>query len=309
MKLNQILKHIEKDLGFQLPSEIRRIYEKVNQNYYVFNTRKVGNHWLLNADYFLIQPEELNTKERGEFFIKDHYIEEGVNILESLNQKVSKSIAEYWSENKVFAFAWSNDVIEKDASLVYVFNSNGEVKGIYVHSLNYVEDKVFLAKSLSDIFKLDDLEMVSSSIARFAISEDNDISSYEDLLKGAYKIVDLESVADVKDYEDIFDIFSSLSRGKFSPMIKSIREQNEVRSIDLKIDGDSYSVRLQGDTDYIDLKIIDFINSCLIDKGHTRRKFIAFRNMSFGQEVGFAFVSKSTLGVLKELKSLEVLRE
>ncbi len=306
--MDQILRHIEVNLGFQLPLEIRAIYEKLNDNYYLFDTRPAGSHWLLNADYFLVKPEDCNIGERGEFFIKDFYVREGETILESLNQKVSKSIKEYWSEDKVFVFAWSNDVVEKDASLVYVFDNDGEVKGIYVHSLNYVEDKVFVAKRLSDIFRLDDINIESPRKARFAIKGGKDTSSYKELLKGAYKVIDLESVDDVKDYEYIIEIFSNLSGGKFTPVIKSLREQGVIRSIDLEIDGDGYSTQLLGDTGYVDLKIIDFVNECLIDKGHTRKKFIAFSDASFGQEVGVAFASKSMLKALRQLRPLEILK-
>lgn len=91
-------------------------------------------------------------------------------------------------------------------------------------------------------------------------------------------------------------------------MIKSLREQGVIRSIVLEIDGDNYLAKLQGDTSCVDLKIIDFVNECLIDKGHTRKKFIVFSDASFGQEVGVAFVSKSTLKALRQLKPLKILK-
>ncbi|GJM63067.1 hypothetical protein [Persicobacter diffluens] len=307
--MDQVLKNIEENIGFKLPLEIRAIYEKLNDNYFVFDTRKAGGHWLLNADYFLIKPGDLNTKERGEFFIKDFYVCDGVNILERLNQKVSKSIKEHWSENKVFAFAWSNDVVEKDASLVYVFDNDGAVKGIYAHSLNYVEDKVFVAKRLSDIFILDEIYIESSRKAKFAIKGDKAMTSYNEILNGDYKVIDVESVDDVKDYEHIIEIFSNLSVGKFTPMIKSLREWGGIRSIDLEIDGEIYSTELQGGNGCVDLKIIDFVNDCLIDKGHTRKKFIAFSDVPFGQEISVAFVSKSILKTLRKLKSLVILKD
>jgi hypothetical protein len=256
----------------------------------------------------LIKPEDRNTKERGDYFIKDFYVGEYEKILERINQKVSKSVNEHWAEDKVFAFAWSNDVVEKDASLIYVFNNDGTVKGVYVHSLNYVEDKVFVAKSLSDIFSLEHVDTESSKV-RITVKEVKGRFSYKELLKANYKVIDLESVDDVKDYEHIIKTLVDLSGGKLSPVIKSLSEQDAVRNIEIEINGVKYSTQLQGDTDYVDLKVIDFANKCLVDNGHTRKKFIAFSDPNFGQEIGVAFASKSGLKALRQLKTLKIVKE
>jgi len=303
------LNNIAKKLDLQLPSEIVSIYENINRSFCVFDTRSIGEHWLLNADYFLVKPEDYNTKERGEYFIKDFYVNEDKNILESINREVLASIKEHWSEDKAFIFAWSNDVVEKDASLVYLFNDDGSVKGIYVHSLNFVEHKVFVAKSLSEVFNLEKPHIEANKV-RFTTAQSQEVTpSYQELLKGTYKIIDLESVDDVKDYEYLIKVFINLSKEKFSPIIKKLSEQNTIRSIEIEINHVSYAAQLQGDTDYIDLKIIDFVNSCLVDQGHTRKKFIAFRDINFGQEAGIAFVSRSGLKALKEIKTLRLLKE
>lgn len=311
--MNKFLEQVEQNLGFQLPLEIVDLYNRVvdsNKNTYIFDTRSVGGHWLLNANYFLLKPGDRNTKERGEYFIKDFYVKEGDDILVSVNKKVSESVKQYWSEDKVFAFAWSNDVVEKDASLVYVFNNDGSVKGIYIHSLNYVENKVFVANSLFGIFDLDEVKLGSDSKKiRFNIKSENKTQSYKELLKSSYQIIDGESVDDVKDYEYILKIFSGLSGGKFVPIVKSLSEQDAIRSIEIEINGRKYSAQLQGDTDYVDLKIIDFVNHCLVDDGQTRKKFIAFSDASFGQEIGIAFVSRSTLKALSELSAIKIVRE
>lgn len=278
------------------------------ETFYFFDTRSIGSHWLLNANYFLVKPGDRNLKERGEFFIKDFYIGEGENILENLNQKVSKSIKEHWGEDKVFAFAWSNDVVEKDASLVYIFKNDGTIKGIYVHSLNYVEDKVFVAASLSDIFSLEGVNTESDN-AKLTVKGIKATITYKDLLKEAYRIIDLESVDNVRDYEHVIKVFSDLSVGKFFPTIKSLSEQNASRNIEVEINEVKYSTQLQGNTDFIDLKFIDFVNKCLIDNGHTRKKFVAFNDASFGQEIGVAFVSKSGLKALRQLNTLEMVKE
>lgn len=309
--MEQTLRQIERELGFPLPTEILSLYNAVVNAHgttYVFDTRSAGSHSFLNADYFLVKPEDRNTKERGDYFIKDFYVGEDEKILERINQKVSKSVKEYWSEDKVFAFAWSNDVVEKDASLLYVFNKEGAVKGVYVHSLNYVEDKVFVAKSLSDVFNLEVVNTQSDKV-RFTVKGDKGTFSYKELLKGAYKIIDLESVDDVRDYEHVIKIFADLSGGKFSPIIKSLSEQDAIRNIEIEINGVKYSTQLQGDTDYVDLKLIDFVNKCLIDNGHTRKRFIAFSDANFGQEIGVAFVSKSGLESLRQLNTLKIDKE
>ena len=306
--MNHILEQIEDNLGFKLPEEIVGFYDTVanaHETTYVFDTRSIASHWLLNADYFLVKPRDLNTKERGELFIKDFYVGEGENILEKLNQRVSESTSQHWSENKIFA--WSNDVVEKDTSLVYIFKNDGTVKGIYAHSLNYVEDKVFVAAKLSDIFSLKGVNTEPGKV-RLSV-KGPEIVTYKELLKEAYKIIDLESVDDVRDYEHLIKVFANLSGGKFSPTIKSLSEQGAIRNIEVEINGVNYSAQLQGDTDYIDLNLIDFLNKCLIDSGHTRKKFVAFSDASFGQEIGITFVSKSSLHALKQLNTLEIVRE
>jgi len=310
--LNKVLEQIEQTLGFKLPLEIVDLYKKAMvfpKTTYVFDTRSTGSHWLLNGDYFLLKPQEENTRERGEYFIRDFYVRVGDNILATVNKKVSESVKQHWSEDKVFAFAWSNDVVEQDACLIYVFDSNGSVKGVYIHSLNYVEEKIFVGGKLSDIFDLNQIDLNTDLKVKFSSKLNKGTLSYKELLKGSYQIIDSESVDDVKDYEYILKTFSNLSDRKFSPIIKSLNEQDAVRSIEIEINGRKYLTQLQGDTDYIDLKIIDFVNECLIDSGHTRKKFIAFIDTSFGQEVGIAFVSRSLLKALSELRGIKVIKE
>lgn len=310
--MNKVLEQIEHTLGFKLPLEIVDLYKKAMvfpETTYVFDTRSTGNHWLLNGDYFLLRPQEENALERGGYFIKDFYVKKGDNILTTINKKVSESVKQHWSEDKVFAFAWSNDVVEQDASLIYVFDSKGSVKGVYIHSLNYVEEKVFVTGKLSDIFDLDQIDLNLGSKVKFSPKLNKGAVSYKELLNGSYQIIDSESVDDVKDYGNILKIFSNLSDKKFSPIIKSLNEQDAVRSIEIEVNGRIHLTRLQGDTDYIDLKIIDFVNECLIDGGHTRKKFIAFIDSSFGQEVGIAFVGKSLLKGLSELAGIKIIKE
>jgi hypothetical protein len=310
--MNKVLEQIEQTLGFKLPIEIVDLYKKATgfpETTYFFNTRSIGSHWLLNGNYFLLKPQEENTIERGEYFIRDFYVEVGNNILTTVNKKVSESVKRYWAEDKVFAFAWSNNVVEQDASLIYVFDSKGSVKGVYIHSLNHVEEKIFVAGKLSDIFDLNQIGFRSGSKVEILSKINTDTVSYKELLKGSsHQIIDTESADDVKDYEDILIMFSKLSDGKFSPIIKSLNEQDAVRSIEIEINGRTHLTKVQGDSDYIDLRIIDFVNECLIDSGHTRKKFIAFIETSFGQEVGIAFVSKSLLKSLSELKSIRIIK-
>lgn len=308
--MNSYLKHIEEDLGFKLPVDLINLYTKANEDSkktYVFDLKAIGGHWLLNGDYFLLSPDEHNNKERGEYFIKDFYVDEGENLLLKINETVSKSIREYWSENKVFAFAWSNEVLEKDASLVYVFDDFGIAKGIYIHSLNFVEDKIFVANSISELISYENSKL-NSNVIKFTSFKESELSSYAEVLKGSYKIIDLESVDDVKDYQYIINILTDLSKGKFSPQIKAFHEKNSVRNIDLEINQIEYSIQLQGNTDYVDLKVIDYANKVLEDNGFRRKKFVAFKEANFGQEIGIAFVSKSKLKDLGQLKNIELVK-
>jgi len=289
MKMNKVLEQIEQNLGFQLPLEIVNIYHKAivfPSTIFLFDTRIAGSNWLLKGDYFLLKPQEKNIKERGEYFIRDFYVKEGEGILETVNKKVSESVNQYWSEEKIFVFAWSNDLVEQDSSLIYVFENNGLVKGIYIHSFNYVNEKVFVASRLSDIYDLSQIESNSSVKYNFPHKLTKSIISYKELLKVSYLLLDSESVDDVKDYEFILKSFANLSENKFLRIINSLNEHNAHRSIEIEINNKRYFTLLEGNTDNIDLKIIDFVNDCLIDIGFTRKKFIAFSTPSFGQEVG-----------------------
>ena len=310
--MNDLLIKIEKELGFELPREIVDLYssiEKYKNKYFIFDTRNLGEHWLLKSNYTLIQPKEKNKKWKKDFFIKDFYVNEDDNIIMAINEKVSRSVKQHWSENKIFAFAWSNEVVEKDASLIYVFNNDGSVKGIFIHSLNFATEKVYVAKNLKDVFKLELKDLINSELFKFELRSNigHEERSFVKIVKGSYKIIDLESVDDVYDYKGIIEIFTKLSNRKFFPIIKSLKEENDIRIIEIEINGKFYSTNLKGGTDWLDLTIVDFINNCLFDNGFTRKKFIVFRSVNFGQEIAVSFVSNPTLKVLQGNKDIEIL--
>jgi hypothetical protein len=317
--MNDILRKIQSRQGIQLPREIVDLYNTIDSYddlRFIFDIRGTGSHWLLTSEYFLIHPRDLNERSRGRFFIKDHYVTEKSNTLTVVNEVVSASTKSHWSEDKVFAFAWSNDVVEKDGSLVYIFNKDGSPKGIFVHSLNYVDEKVFVAANLSDLFRIDADSIISSiqqksrdGLVRIRQRINAEAHSYKSVLKESCAIIDVESVDDIKDYKHILDTFNRLSEGKFSAQILSFEEDGDVGRIELQVGGQNMTIKVDRSSASVDLGVVDFINEALISRGFTRKRFVVFKDIAFGQEVGLAFVSKTMLSALMEIKTVEILKE
>lgn len=309
--MNSTLIEIEKILGFELPSELKNFYRIITtakNTMYILDGRGLSKHWLGEADYFFVKPNELNSKDRDQYYLKDNIVKEDGNILNAINSIISYSSLRYWGAEKVFCFAWTNQVPEKDTGLAYVFNDDGTVDGIYAHSLNWVEDKVLIAKKLSDIIDFDNIS-TDPGVVKFNDSIAKNRKSYKQLFSGQFEIIDLESVDDVKDYQYLLGLCKSLSKEEFSPKIVELSEVDNIRMVRLEYRGKIFSMELQGDTDYVDLKILDLVNECLLSTGYKYRKFIAFRESSFGAEVGIAFLSKTGLRSLISLSNIEIIKE
>jgi hypothetical protein len=317
--MNDILKKFQSGRDIHLPKEIIDLYNIIDAYgdfRFIFDMRGTGSHWLLNSDYFLVHPGDVNEKSRGYFFINEHYVPGKSNIIHEVNDIVLESIKSHWSEDLIFAFAWSNDVVEKDASLVYLFNKDGSTKGIFVHSLNYVEEKVFVAANLSDLFRID-VESIKSSIEHRSIDGlvriqrkiNVETHSYKSILKDSYEVIDLESVDDIKDYKELIETFIRLSEGKFSAEIRSFEEEGDVGRITLLVGGENSTIEVDRASDSVDLGVVDFVNEGLVNRGFTRKRFVAFKDSTFGQEVGLAFISRTMLGALKEIKTVRILKE
>lgn len=305
-----MIETIENSLGVKLPLEIKELYENIallEGVKFLFDTRKLGNHWLLNSNYFLVTPKEINTKDRGKYYINEHYVNTGENILCSINFKILKSIKEYWSENKVFVLAWSNEVVEKDASLLYVFNDDNTIKGVYIHSLNYVQEKVFLGKNLKDFFDLQVPDCLNDDVYQFPLLTSDSTILYKDVLQNNFKILDIESVDDVLDYRYVIDLLSNLSGNKFSFEIQSLNEIDSVRFINVSLAGKEFTYELEGNTKYLDLKLFKEINKSLLEIGFKRKQFVLFSDVAFGQEIGVAFIGRSRQKQLSELKTITFL--
>ncbi|GAB2197506.1 hypothetical protein [Sessilibacter sp. MAH4] len=307
---SNMLKKIERQLGFKLPEELKILYELIDaqpDSTYVIDIAKSPPHWFLDAKYFLLNSKNVRSSNDGSFAFPNRMASEGENILLKANEKISYSMSSNWKEHKSFTFAWTNELPEQDTGLAYVFEKNGTVKGIYAHSLNWVEDKVFVANKLTDIIDFDEIRSNSGIVNLTNLLNINQ-KTFAELLADSHQIIDLESVDDVKDYAYLLKIFEQLSNGEFSPSAIGFSEENRVRVIEFELEGKLYSANLEGDTDYVDLNIVSFINNCLADQNKNQRHFVAFNTVSFGTEAGLAFVTPSELDELQKLSGVTILK-
>lgn len=307
---SNMLKKIERQLGFKLPEELKLLYELIDaqpDSTYVIDIAKSPPHWFLNAKYFLLNSKNINSSKLGDFAVPKWLTPEGENILLNANKEASYSMSYNWEEHKSFTFAWTNELPEQDTGLAYVFEKNGTVKGIYAHSLNWVEHKVFVANKLTDIIDFDEIRSNSGIVNLTNLLNINQ-KTFKELLSDSHQIIDLESVDDVKDYAYLLKIFEQLSNGEFSPSAIGFSEENRVRVIEFELEGKLYSANLEGDTDYVDLNIVTFINNCLADQNKNQRRFVAFNTVSFGTEAGLAFVTPSEFDKLQKLSGVTILK-
>lgn len=306
--MNEVLDKIELELGFELPRELKTLFELIDErsgSTYIIDRKKGAGHWFLDAKYFLLNSVSVNSQDLGEFSLETRIVPERESILIGANKKASWSMSHNWNEHKTFVFAWSNEHVEKDACFAYLFEDDGRVKGIYAHLLNWVEHKIFVANKLTDIIDFSEIKSNSGAVTLTNLLNKNQ-KTYQDLLGDSYKIIDLESVDDVKDYDYLLKIFSQMSNDEFSPTMKKFSEVESIRAIELEIDNKAFSVQLEGDTDYIDLKIISFVNGCLTALGKTKRQFVAFSTASFGTEVALAYLTSREISQLKKLPNINI---
>ena len=123
--------------------------------------------------------------------------------------------------------------------------------------------------------------------------------SNKDLIdKNRILVTDGERVDDVKDYESLIKEFCSLTDGTYSLEYYEGEEIEGRRIIKLAIGGVKLTLDLEGETDWVDLKIIEQLNKGL-SKLNGNNQFYEFKDNSFGQEFGVIYGNENEYELFK----------
>jgi len=115
--------------------------------------RKTAKHWFLGYDYYLIRMETLANDISKETCIADSYYGSQINdlFIDRANHNIEKSIKRYWSNEveigTIDVIAFTDKIVEKDSAIFYLYNLEGDNLGLYCHSMNWVEDIVYIGRS------------------------------------------------------------------------------------------------------------------------------------------------------------------
>lgn len=288
-----------------------------------FDMRNTTNHWFLKMDYYFI----LKTDERSDFEAKTVFAWRGhgnkPNLfresaakdgLESIRAEVD------WGKEveHAEALAWTDQGVEKDTALLYLFDASGECMGLYAHSLNFTEDIVRVGNSFSDFFDFEKAKAELSAgnvegkycdFPRLSLSKEKKKKIKDVLKKGTYEIFDPET-----GYTMDAEVVQEFIQGKLSELSGGAIKCDEIREIDtgkvLSLEwvvGDkAYPFKVYGETDYLDLlPIFHVANEVLAGMG-IEDEFVVYEEDNYGQCSGIAFLSYIKKRRLKKVFGVRV---
>lgn len=267
---------IEEILSLEVPIEYEAYFNSnlssLNpEEEIVIEIKHLSNDWKY-ANYKFWMLKEVNND------ITNVYSKENTNKLSIIktSQIISNQI-----KKAVLCIAWSHNSVERDIGLFYVHDK------IYGYSLNFSENYEFdfLANNLEELLK----------------QEKKQIRSIEDILNSKnWYLCDQECLTDGQEYRTLLkDYFEYTSNNLIQLTDISVRKEEEVITIELKINDIETNWILNYHNGWIDDKIVTLMNSYL-RRSKFKERFYILKSPQWGQELGIAFCNK------KEVEELEL---
>lgn len=284
----------------------------------ILNTKKTAKHWFLTYNYFVIREDftfddipfetVFNKKVSGVF---KSYVENAI----------FESIVENWKNigfeiGKIEVIAWCSEIVEKDSSLFYIYDNQGDYKGLYCHSLNWTKDVVYLGHGLSEFFNLEkeiiELEKCDLNylLPRKKLSKVKKQTFEELLSKDEYLILDAEIGCnpDFEFYKKYIDsTIIPLTQNKLKyKNLNFVSDSNGKLEFFWEFDTIRVEFSLENGTDYLDEEFYKRLNELLVHS-KSSKLFILFRHHNFGQEYGLAYLDNKKAKKLGDLFNIELI--
>jgi hypothetical protein len=124
--------------------------------------------------------------------------------------------------------------------------------------------------------------------------------SYSDLIdSNSFLVIDAECVNEVMDYRKVLEQLISISNNELTLNSFNGQEIDGRRIIDVQINNISEQLNLQGATDWLDIAIIEQLNS-ILNQLNIENRYYNFYNEDFGQEAGICYCSNNKMTELKQ---------
>lgn len=284
----------------------------------ILDTKKTAKHWFLTYNYFVIREDFTFDNLPFETVFNENV--SGV-FKSYVENAILESIVNYWENigfeiGKIEVIAWCSEIVEKDSSLFYLYDNQGNYKGLYCHSLNWVKDVVYLGHDLSEFFNFDkeivELEKCDLNylMPRKKLSKVKKQTFEQLLAKDEYLILDAEIGCDPN-----FDFYRNYIDSTIIPFT-----QNKLKYTNLNFVSDSdgklefvwefetirVEFSLENGTDYLDVEFYKRLNEVLV-QSKSSKLFILFRHYDFGQEYGLAYLDNKKAKKLVDLFNIEII--
>lgn len=291
-----------------------------------FDMTLTNRHWLVNYEYFFVR--DTFPKERlysDTLFNHYHYEKKEiihVSPYQLIQSDLERSMKRYWSKKMsigaIELLAWSKKTVEKDTGLCYVYDEEGIYQGIFCHSLNWVEEFIYIGQSLSEFFDFDStlLEVQTANSqddfpAHKRKLSKSQLTPYNKLLnKEEYIIFDAEL-----GFTITFELYRDLIDTDFIPL-----SQNDLRYDKLEpvsntdclhflwhVKDEVFEFKLYNKSDYIDTPLVFKVLNDILEHLGARKKFVLFREFDFGQEFGLAYLNGRKAARLENLFRIQIL--
>lgn len=144
----------------------------------------------------------------------------------------------------------------------------------------------------------EDYTQRSSGLERFSFGVNPTI---EEVAPGTPTVVlDGECVDGAADYVSVINNILGLTAGEISLDVIECVEVDGYRQLTIAKETKTWKAKLHGETDYVDLEpLLKYLNKAAAKLG-SKRRFVEFREILWGQEVGVAFVTKQEKRALKK---------
>lgn len=214
-------------------------------------------------------------------------------------KEISHFIESYMPEDHPL---WSTEVLPLARSTygdrtTYVYFRNGIESPIRLNIDYTLARPRKVGETINDLIDVDDL-MCNLTPSRTVFNY-NKKRSYKQLFDNRKILVtDGERVDGVSDYRSLLREFCAITSGELELNNFEGKEVDGRRHLTVTINSTKITLDLEGNTDWVDPKVIEQLNNAIATTG-LRNRFIPFRDSDFGQEFGLVYGDDSDFELLR----------